>query len=404
MELMRRCLAILSVLTLTVADEYYDDDYQEDSDENVNYVSCDPRSNCLLPNCSCFGTIPLNGDGQRLPQFVMVTFDDAVTTLNIKTYREIADKRNNSNGCPLTMTFFATHEYNDYEFVNELYKKGHEIAVHSITHESSTEMWKHATVDRWRNEMVGMRHILSKFGLIPNSEIRGHRAPFLQTAGDETFQMLKDSGFAFDSSMPTRTFMEPPLWPYTLDYGFRQDCQIQPCPKSKFPGLWVFPMVQWERISKQGNQLITFHCSMLDACTPYPTNVSDTYAYMMENFDRHYTSNRAPFPIFLHEAWLRDKNRLKGFQVFLDALLQKDDVFLVSMHEVLEYMKKPVPLEEYKTARSCLSGSRPQAGDCKARVCNYPKRNILMKSCVPCPKRYPWLGNPEGAIKPTKQI
>lgn len=74
-------------------------------------------------------------------------------------------------------------------------------------------------------------------------------------------------------------------------------------------GLWVFPMVQWQRISKIENQLMTFHCSMLDACTPYPVNASDTIAYIMDNFDRHYTSNRAPFPIFLHEAWLKDKNR-----------------------------------------------------------------------------------------------
>lgn len=103
-------------------------------------------------------------------------------------------------------------------------------------HESSTEMWKKAPIDRWQQEMDGMRTILSLYGLIPKSEIQGHRAPFLQTAGDDTFSMLKQGGFAYDSSMPTRAFMDPPLWPYTLDYGYRQDCQIEPCPKSRFPG------------------------------------------------------------------------------------------------------------------------------------------------------------------------
>ena len=109
-------------------------------------------------------------------------------------------------------------------------------------HESSTEMWKYASVERWRDEMVGMRSILSKYGLIPSSEILGQRAPFLQTAGDATFRMLKDNGFVYDSSMPTRTHMNPPLWPYTLDYGYRQDCQIQPCPKSSFPGIFLISL------------------------------------------------------------------------------------------------------------------------------------------------------------------
>lgn len=74
-------------------------------------------------------------------------------------------------------------------------------------------------------------------------------------------------------------------------------------------GLWLFPMIQWTRKAKSGNKVTEFTCSMLDACTPYPTTDTDTLAYMMDNFERHYTSNKAPFPIFLHEAWLRDEKR-----------------------------------------------------------------------------------------------
>lgn len=132
MEFIFRQLFLLFFALLVAADSYYDDEYDDVSAE-LNLETCDPKQNCFLPNCSCFGTVPLDGDAKRLPQFVMVTFDDAVTTLNIKTYRQLADGKKNSNGCPVTMTFFVTHEYNDYEFVNELYNKGHEIAVHSIT-------------------------------------------------------------------------------------------------------------------------------------------------------------------------------------------------------------------------------------------------------------------------------
>lgn len=106
-------------------------------------------------------------------------------------------------------------------------------------------MWKSAKYERWFNEITGMRTILSRVGLVPASEIIGHRAPFLQTSGDVTFQVLKDTGFAYDSSMPTRAHMDPPLWPYTLDHGFRQDCQIQPCPTSTFPGKFFDTFLLW---------------------------------------------------------------------------------------------------------------------------------------------------------------
>lgn len=122
-------LKLASLIILVNANEYYDDYEDEDDESAHNFNSCD--QNCVTPNCSCFETVPLHG--QKLPQFVMVTFDDAITTLNVKTYRRLSEGRENPNGCPISMTFFASHEYNDYEFVNELYKKGHEIAVHSIT-------------------------------------------------------------------------------------------------------------------------------------------------------------------------------------------------------------------------------------------------------------------------------
>lgn len=125
-------LGFIVLFTIAVAvDDYYDDDYY--TVEEFEHDSCDSNKNCLLPNCSCFGKVPLSGDVRQVPQFVMVTFDDAITTLNIKTYRQLADDRRNKNGCPLSFTFFVSHEYNDYEFVNEMYNKGHEIAVHSIT-------------------------------------------------------------------------------------------------------------------------------------------------------------------------------------------------------------------------------------------------------------------------------
>lgn len=41
--------------------------------------------------------------------------------------------RKNPNGCPIHATFYISHEYNNYQYVQKLWNGGHEIAAHSIT-------------------------------------------------------------------------------------------------------------------------------------------------------------------------------------------------------------------------------------------------------------------------------
>ncbi|EEC09664.1 hypothetical protein IscW_ISCW007720 [Ixodes scapularis] len=89
-------------------------------------------NNCKLPNCLCESTKPPVDD---MPQFVMLTFDDAVNQVNMKFYQELlADpkRKNKASGCRIAATFFASGDYLDYPSVNELYRMGNEIALHSI--------------------------------------------------------------------------------------------------------------------------------------------------------------------------------------------------------------------------------------------------------------------------------
>ena len=68
------------------------------------------------------------------PQLVMITFDDSVNDLNRDLYKEIfKDYRLNPNGCPISATFYVSHEWTDYAQVQNLYASGHEIASHSIS-------------------------------------------------------------------------------------------------------------------------------------------------------------------------------------------------------------------------------------------------------------------------------
>ena len=72
--------------------------------------------------------------GRKLPQIVILTFDDSVNDLNKNLYKDIfAPHRVNPNGCPILGTFYISHEWTDYAQVQNLYADGHEIASHSIS-------------------------------------------------------------------------------------------------------------------------------------------------------------------------------------------------------------------------------------------------------------------------------
>ena len=71
---------------------------------------------------------------QNVPQMVLLTFDDSVNDLNKELYQELFERgRTNPNGCPISATFYVSHEWTDYSQVQNLYADGHEIASHSIT-------------------------------------------------------------------------------------------------------------------------------------------------------------------------------------------------------------------------------------------------------------------------------
>ena len=76
------------------------------------------------------------GGKKKLPQLVVLTFDDSVNDLNRNLYEELFDKKTrlNPNGCPILATFYISHEWTDYTQVQNLYADGHEIASHSISH------------------------------------------------------------------------------------------------------------------------------------------------------------------------------------------------------------------------------------------------------------------------------
>lgn len=59
------------------------------------------------------------------------------------------------------MTFFTQTNDNQYQYTKQLYLEGHEVAVHSISHRTSTD----TTKNTWEKEIVKAREYLSIYGI-----------------------------------------------------------------------------------------------------------------------------------------------------------------------------------------------------------------------------------------------
>ncbi|XP_044257338.1 uncharacterized protein LOC123006716 isoform X2 [Tribolium madens] len=340
---------------------------------------------CLLPDCSCGGKeIPGNLPVEEVPQIVLLTFDDAVNDLNKQYYIELFESgRRNPNGCPIAATFYVSHEWTDYSQVQNLYADGHEMASHTVSHSFGEQF----SQKKWTREVAGQREILSAYGGVHLEDVRGMRAPFLSVGGNKMFKMLYDSNFTYDSSMPIYE-NKPPSWPYTLDYKLFHDCMIPPCPTRSYPGVWEVPMVMWQDLN--GGR-----CSMGDACSN-PPDAEGVFKMLTKNFQRHYTTNRAPFGLFYHAAWFTQPHHKEGFINFLDSILEMKDVWLVTNWQAIQWVRDPTPISRLNSFQpfQCDFSNRPKRCN-NPKVCNlWHKSGVrYMRTCQPCPDIYPWTGN-----------
>ncbi|XP_063357692.1 mucin-2 isoform X1 [Cydia amplana] len=339
---------------------------------------------CLLPDCYCGGKdIPGDLEVETVPQIVLLTFDDSVNDLNKVLYQDLFEKgRVNPNGCPISATFYVSHEWTDYSQVQNLYSAGHEMASHTISHSFGEQF----SQKKWNREVGGQREILAAYGGVKLEDVRGMRAPFLSVGGNKMFKMLYDSNFTYDSSMPVYE-NRPPSWPYTLDYKLFHDCMIPPCPTKSYPGVWEVPMVMWQDLN--GGR-----CSMGDACAN-PPEAEGVYKMLLKNFDRHYTTNRAPFGLFYHAAWFTQPHHKEGFIMFLDFINRMQDVWIVTNWQALQWVRDPTPINRINNFQpfQCNYQDRPKKCN-NPKVCNlWHKSGVrYMRTCQPCPEIYPWTG------------
>ncbi|KAK4879680.1 hypothetical protein RN001_007826 [Aquatica leii] len=335
-------------------------------------------------DCAC-GSVTSPIAISSTPQFVTLTFDDSATALNYDQYYEkLLFDRKNPDGKPISATFYVPHEYTDYGVVNKLYNKGFEIGTHSVT-KQEVEYWKNATKDQLTLEFSDSKQIISKFANIAIDDILGARTPHFQISGDNTVGAYVAAKLKYDSSFVTLS--SNPVFPFTLEYNMNDPCTIGECPTESYPGFWLLPIINLKRTSN-------IDCNALTTCE-IKGSAEEIKNWFVEQFNRFYTSNRAPMTLLLNSVWFQlVENSYAGFELFLNYLGTQKDVFLVSHSEVIAWSRKPVAINDYKTNHKTNSQS------CLNLPCRLNFEQIqqerMMTSCVPCPKKYPWIGNPNG--------
>jgi len=391
-------------------------DCNDFSDENLCDINSDPNrapycdpTECQLPNCHCINDpaeTPGRMDPATIPQMIMISFDDAVNNNNIDFYNELFNGRTNPNGCNIRSTFFVSHKYTNYTAVQQLHHRGHEIAVHSISHNTNASFWTDATELDWQKEMVGAREAIQRFANITDDSVLGLRGPFLRVGGNNQFNMMQDQGFLYDSTIaaPVSDF---PLWPYMLYYRMPHECHghLQKCPTRPY-AIWEMVMNELDRREDPLHEEPLPGCAMVDSCFSSKPTGDQFYDFLNNNFARHYNTNRAPMGLYFHSAFLTTNAEIRlAFENWLDDIrANHTDVYFVTMTDVLYWMQDTVPISSIANfgpwKEKCLVNDDidcPVASNCPLTTNELPGETLRLATCMPCPNRYPWLNDPAGS-------
>lgn len=355
----------------------------------IEVKDCDPDQ-CQLPYCYCSrdgSKSPIfDRDPQRLPQMVTMTFDGAVNLNVFQKYDTLLKlTHGKSSKCPLRGTFFVKHDYNNYNMIEQLYYRGNEIAVNSVT--GRNLQYENATI--WKEELEGMRDLLGELANVPAKDILGVRAESLKPGFNEQFQALIEANFLWDSSISTKQ-TEAPIWPYTLDYAIPHECKIESCPTKSFPGVWELP-VNIHMVPGLGGG----PCSYLDQCVFALQGGDDVFEWLKLDFKRHYDGNRAPYALPFHTNWFTHKHQVEGLLKFVKWSLEFPDVYYVTATEALLWMLEPSDDLLKEVIDSCNNHDRVKPCN-KPKTCELKHTNLdginelrYMTTCNECPERYP---------------
>jgi len=299
---------------------------------------------------------------------MLITHDDSTNALTTNIMRGIVDGLKNPNGCNVPVTFFTTQQGSDCAKVKEMFEMNHEIAAHTVNHKELRP-----ELEDLEYQILGVRDWLAAECGIPKDKIRGQRNPYL-THSPKTREIIAKAGFLYDSTIneyvgygsTTTPDNENRLFPYTFDNGVVQDCAwngiYSECnDKERYPGMWEIPM--WD-LFKDPSKKYEVKGNSVTMDPPDPFN------FLKAQLDIAYNNNRAPLPIFLHATWgnfsINVPDMVAETRKFVEYAVQKEGVWAVTMSQLIDWLKNPVPWSEYNYECNPvqLSGP-PQSEKCR---------------------------------------
>ena len=153
-------------------------------------------SSILIPNDRPPTDIqPLNMSINDIPMMLTITFDDALHDFAHEKTSKLLQHQNR-NGYQIPLVFYISNTYSDYSIIQKRYLEGSEIAIHTVTHTTSTG----SNMTKWYYEITKSREFISLHSNIPINNINGFRAPFLAKT-DSMFKILNYNQFLYDSTI-----------------------------------------------------------------------------------------------------------------------------------------------------------------------------------------------------------
>lgn len=395
------------------------DDCDDGSDERKCSLEDDPNAadpcdplRCFAPECFCSNdgeAIPQDHVANQVPQMVLLMFDDAINDANFELYRDLLTReRSNPGGqCRIKATFFTQHAYTNYRYVELLAKDGHEIAVKAVDQEFGEQFLGDANSKVWERMIVDNQQIITKFARLANSTVKGMRAPYLMLGGNAQYEMIKNSGLIYDSSIAVGP-RKVPVWPYTLDFKIPHECypKTKKCPARSFPGIWELPLNTLQGLWEES-------CSQVSSCNHFEDE-DEVVEFFNANLERHYETNRAPLVLSMNTNWLSIPEQYDGLKKWIDSILngRRNDVYFITGNQLVEWMKQPTPITtipqfepwQCQPNFNAFSAASEEGSVCTeddVNGCNLEPvdddhRPGFMFTCLDCPSFYPDVGIPDG--------
>jgi hypothetical protein len=306
-----------------------------------------------------------------VPQFVCLSFDDNIDADGTEWLCQQVEDLKNPHGNAVGLSFFFLSNHFEYskasiDVVNE-YLAGdeshHEICNHTYDH---PHLEYGRTIEEWKYTIKQGLDSIANYTNVTLSDLvnAGFRAPYVETS-EEMYGALNEMGVRYDHSSATyyNTNNEAG-WPYMYQSETAEDLR-EYLWKVPISDLFVPESIQElnaygidSDIESQigGNKVDAGDYHLFERLK---LNSSSILGLLKYNLDRSLSGNRAPFTFCFHSQYYSEERaaaidansnttlqqRQNLLISFIDYCQQKEEVYLSTVGQMLDWMENPISPE-----------------------------------------------------------